>query len=192
MFDVTPDELGLDERHLLALCPAALVAHKGHRHLLDAWRAVEERGPEAILLLAGIGGLEGDLRAQVQRLGLRRVVFAGWRDDIADLHAAADLVVLASVEEGLGSALMDAAAAGLPVVATRAGGIPEVVRDGVTGLLAPPGDAPALAAHLLGLLNDAVRRNRLGAAARERAAQHFGYERMVDEHLDLWREVLAT
>lgn len=158
------DTLQLPADHLLVLCAAALVDHKGHRHLLAAWRQLEAQGVRATLLLAGTGEREADLRAQAN--GLVNVRFLGWRDDLPQLFGAADVFTLASVEEGLGSVLIDAQLAGLPIIATTAGGIPEVVADGCSGLLVPPADAPALAAALTRALGDSTLRATLAAGAR--------------------------
>jgi glycosyltransferase involved in cell wall biosynthesis len=161
-----------------------LVAHKGHRHLLEAWRDIATRVP-ASLLIAGSGELDAELRAQAA--DIPHVHFLGWRDDLAALWASVDLTVQASLEEGLGTALIDAQLAGLPVVATTAGGIPEVVADGVSGLLVPPADPDALAAALLRVLTDAALRARLAVGARSHArnflasAMVAGYQRLYAE-----------
>jgi glycosyltransferase involved in cell wall biosynthesis len=117
------------------------------------------------------------------------VVLAGFRPDVLSLHKAFDVFVLSSVTEGLGTSLLDAMACGKPIVATSAGGIPEVVEDGVTGLLVPPRDHHALAQAIVRLLKDAGMRERLGAAGRARACEHYSAERMVQETLRVYRTV---
>ncbi|HOC18771.1 MAG TPA: glycosyltransferase family 4 protein, partial [Vicinamibacterales bacterium] len=105
---------------------------------------------------------------------------------------AFDIFVMSSVTEGLGTSLLDAMAAARPIVATRAGGIPEVVEDGVSGLLVPPADGPALAAALLALLADQPRRRRMGEAGLARARQRFSADRMVSETVAAYERVLAS
>jgi len=178
--------LGLPEDEPLVLCAAALVAHKGHRHLLNAWARIERARPRGHLLLAGRGELEEPLRLQGEHLGLRRVQFLGWREDLPRLLAAADVFALASVEEGLGTALVDAAFAEVPTVASAAGGIPDVVEDGVTGLLCPVADAEAFAAALSRLLDDPALRAGLAAAARARASERFHYQGMAAAYARLY------
>lgn len=186
----TPNREGLPAERLLVLCAAAFVAHKGHQHLLDAWRIVEERGVPATLLLAGNGDLEASLRTQARELGLHHVQFLGWRDDLPRLWAAVDVAVMASLEEGLGTALIDAQLAGLPVVATTAGGIPEVVADGISGLLAPPADPEALAQRLLRTLTDQPLRAQLSAGARTHA-NGFLAGAMVARYQTLYADLLG-
>ena len=181
-----PQREGLPSGRLLVLCAAAFADHKGHRFLLEAWRRIEATGIPATLLLAGRGEREGALRQQAA--GLQHVQFLGWREDMPRLWASVDVAVLASVEEGLGSTLIDAQCAGLPVVATTAGGIPEVVAHGTSGLLVPPGDPIALANALQQMLTDQPLRVRLGAVARTKA-QDFLAPLMVQRYLDLYRSL---
>ena len=161
---------------------AALVPHKGQRHLIDAAALLVRRVPDARVLIVGAGELAGALARQIRRLDLDgRVILTGFRADVPSVLKGLDLFVMSSVTEGLGTSVLDAMAAGLAVVGTRAGGIPESVLDGQTGLLAPPGDAPALARAIAHLLQDTVQRQAFGAAGRRRARAAFSAERMVDE-----------
>ena len=175
------------EFHLPAGCPvagnvAALVPHKGQRHLIDAAARLVRDVPGARVLIVGAGELEEELRRQIRRLHLEEhVILTGFRSDVPSLLRGLDLFVMSSVTEGLGTSVLDAMAAGLAVVGTRAGGIPESVVDGETGLLAPPGDAPALARAMAALLRDAPRRRGFGAAGRRRAQAIFSAGRMVEE-----------
>ena len=117
----------------------ALVGHKGQKFLVEAMAQVRRQVPDAQLVIFGEGDLREPLTRQIRDLGLdKHVVLAGFRDDVHALTRSADLFVMSSVTEGLGSAVLDAMALGLPVVGTRAGGIPEAVEEGVTGLLVPP------------------------------------------------------
>ena len=160
---------------------AALVPHKGQKHLLDAMVRVRRQVPDAQLVIFGDGELRAALEQQVKDLELgKHVVLAGFRDDVLALTRSADLFVMSSVTEGLGSTLLDAMAMGLAVAGTTAGGIPEAVEHGVTGLLAPPGDAGALASAIVTLLKDPATRAAMGAAGRARVQAEFGVDRLVD------------
>ncbi len=161
---------------------AALVPHKGQHHLVDAAARIVREVPDARILIVGAGRLAGALTRQIRSLRLDgRVILTGFRSDVPSVLKALDLFVMSSVTEGLGTSVLDAMAAGLAVVGTRAGGIPESVVDGETGLLAPPGDAPALARAIADLLQNTDKRRAFGAAGRRRARAAFSAERMVDE-----------
>lgn len=158
---------------------AALVPHKDHRTLISAVPIVHRRHPGAVFLIAGRGPEEPSLRALIGHLGVRdRVMLLGHQDP-GRLLAALDLFVLSSWGEGMGSVLLEAAACGVPVVATAAGGIPDVVQDRLTGLLAPPQDPPALARCLTELLDDPGLARRLSTAAFE-ALPRFGLARAAE------------
>ena len=186
---VAPCREGLPAERVLVLCSAAFAAHKGHRYLLEAWRKVEAAGLPATLLLAGRGELEATLRQAAA--DLHHVQFLGWRDDLARLWESVDIGVLASVEEGLGSTLIEAQFAGVPVVATTAGGIPELITHEQTGLLVPPADATALAAALTRLIGDAAARQRLGSQARI-AAKRFDVTVMVERYRQLYQRIAGS
>jgi glycosyltransferase involved in cell wall biosynthesis len=116
----------------------------------------------------------------------------GYRDDLPRLLACMDLVVHPATMEGLGVSLLQASAAGVPVVASRVGGIPEAVRDGVSGLLVPPADVAALADAVLALLADPDACRRMGAAGRDLVAREFSVARMVEGNLAVYRELLGA
>lgn len=148
---------------------AALVPHKDHDTLLAAAVIVLLKRPDARFLVAGSGPEEERLRDAALRMGLaRKLVFAGQREDGAELMRGFDAYCQSSWGEGMGSVLIEAMACGVPIAATTAGGIPEVVEDGVSGLLVPPRDPEALAGALLRLLEDAPLRERLARAGRAR------------------------
>lgn len=164
----------------LVLTFAALVERKGHPEILDAAARLAPREPAARWVVCGDGPLLGSVRAAVARRGLvSPLVYPGFVPGARALLAGADAFVLASREEALGSSLLEAMAAGVPVVATAAGGVPEVVEDGRTGLLVPPGDAAALAAAVDRLLDDRALAARLAAAARAEVERRFLPGRMV-------------
>jgi glycosyltransferase involved in cell wall biosynthesis len=170
----------------------ALVNHKGQKFLVDAMAQVRRQIPDAQLVIFGEGDLREPLTRQIHELGLdKHVLLAGFRDDVLGLTRSADLFVMSSVTEGLGSAVLDAMALALPVVGTRAGGIPEAVEEGVTGLLVPPGRSEALAEAIVRLLNDPTARQRMGTAGRARVEEEFGVERLVEGTLTAYRQGLA-
>ncbi len=164
-------EFGVPDGCLLAATVAIFRDGKGHDDLLDAARLLED--VPIRFVLAGSGPEEARLRARVEAEGLTgRVVFAGFREDVAALLAAADLVVHPSHADALPTALIHALAAGVPAVATRVGGIPEIVGDDA-GMLVAPGEPAALAGAIRDLAGDAGRRRQMGEAARARFAARF-------------------
>lgn len=159
---------------------AALVPHKGQRHLIEAAALVVQKVPDARFVIAG----EGELRPQLERLIAehrldKHVFLLGFRPDVLSVHKAFDIFAMSSVTEGLGTSLLDAMACGKPIVATAAGGIPEVVADGETGMIVPPRDHHAMAAALVRLLNDDGLRRTMGTTGRARVRQRFSVEEMV-------------
>jgi L-malate glycosyltransferase len=169
----------------------ALVAHKGQRHLIDAMPHVQREVPDARLIIFGEGELRSTLERQVKDLGLERhVLLPGFREDVLQVMKSADLFVMSSVTEGLGSTVLDAMAMRLAVVGTRAGGIPEAVADGETGLLVPPRDAPALAAAIARLLKDPACRTRMGHAGHARVSRQFGVGQMLARTLTAYRQLV--
>lgn len=179
-------EFMLPDDALVVGITAQLTDHKDHRTLLHAWAAVEKAVPQAWLLIVGHGELEHELKAFAVSRNLRQVVFTGFRTDVNQLLRGMDLFTLTSHHEGLGSSVMDAMYCGLPVVATRAGGLPELVRDGETGLLVPVGDHAAVADALVQLLRDAARRHRYGAQAHRHARDTFAAATMVRRYAELY------
>jgi len=170
----------------------ALVGHKGQKHLLDAMPLVMREVPDTHLVILGEGELRGPLERQIKDLHLEKAVrLPGFREDVLSLMKSADLFVMSSVTEGLGSAVLDAMAMGLAVVGTQAGGIPEAVVHRETGLLVPPGEPKPLAAAIVRLLKDPLRRAQFGHAGRTRVEQRFGVDRLVDGTLAVYREVLG-
>jgi glycosyltransferase involved in cell wall biosynthesis len=164
-------ELGLDAGELVVGTVGNLRVQKAYPDLLVAAREVVDRLPDIRFVAVGQGPLEAEIRAIHDRLGLGdRFLLVGYRADAVRVMAACDVFVLASLYEGLGVAIMEALALGLPVVATAVGGIPEVVEHGREGLLVPPGRPRELAAALLTLLTDDERRQRMAEAAAQRGA----------------------
>jgi glycosyltransferase involved in cell wall biosynthesis len=167
---------------------AQLIERKGHRHLLAALPAVLAQHPQVKVLLFGRGPLLQALRQAVAQQGLdASVCFMGFRDDLPALLGCLDVLAHPADMEGLGVALLQASAAQVPIVACRAGGMPEAVRDGVNGLLIPVGDVSALTQALLRLLGDAALRTRLGAAGRALVLREFSVDAMCAGNLARYR-----
>jgi glycosyltransferase involved in cell wall biosynthesis len=170
----------------------ALVEHKGHRHLIDAAAIVVRQVPDARFVVFGEGPLRPALEQQIRHLHLEKHIFLpGFRPDVIAFLKRFDLFVMCSEMEGLGTSILDAMAAGRAVVGTRTGGIPEVVDDGVTGILVPPSDPQALAVAISMLLDDPAARERMGAAGWTRVRERFTMERMVEDTRRLYRELVA-
>lgn len=160
---------------------AALVPHKDHDNLIAAAVLVLQKRPETIFLIAGEGPEGPRLLSRIGRLGLLgRVLLLGQRADPMPLLKTLDVFTLSSWGEGMGSVLLEAASCGVPIAATTAGGIPEIVEDGRSGLLAPPRDPEALAARILTLLED---RRQAAQLARDGLAdlRRFGLGRMAKQ-----------
>ncbi|MCL6536629.1 MAG: glycosyltransferase [Armatimonadetes bacterium] len=163
---------------------------KNHALLVEAFAQVRADAPLYLLLVGG-GELENAVREQVAGLGLEsRVRFLGVRADVADILRASDVFVLSSRVEGNPLSVMEAMAAGLPVVSTAVGGVPELVREGATGLLVPSEDAGALARAVQALVDDPVRRQAMGAAARQDAIAHFDIRHTVRGYEQLYEALL--
>jgi glycosyltransferase involved in cell wall biosynthesis len=167
----------------------ALVPHKGQKYLVEAMRLVVREVPDAHLVIFGDGELRGPLERQIKDLHLEKhVLLAGFRPDVLQLMKTVDLFVMSSVTEGLGSAVLDAMAMKLAVVATRAGGIPEAVRHGTTGLLVPPAHASDLAKAMVRLLKEPALCRRMGEAGLTAVADQFGVGRMLQATLRAYRQ----
>ncbi len=170
---------------------AALTEEKDHLTLLQAWRLVEDADRGAHLIIVGDGALSTPLHTLRDDLRLARVRFAGRRDDVPHLLKSADIFVMSSHMEGLCTSIMDAKRCGLPVVATRAGGIPEVVRDGTDGLLVPVRDPAALARALLTYLREPGQRAQASTQALM-DSQRFSAQAMVNAYLRLYQSLTVA
>jgi colanic acid/amylovoran biosynthesis glycosyltransferase len=175
------------------LCVARHVAVKNLGLLLDACALLHREGVKFRCVSVGDGPLRGQFETKRNQLGLQAVVEltgALTHEQVLAQWQRADIAALTSENEGMPVCLMEAAACGVPAVATAVGGVPELVADGVTGLLAPANDARALAAALRSLLLQPSRRAEMGHAARARAAERFSLRQQIDSLLELWQEVL--
>ena len=179
----------------LIVCVARQVTVKNLGLLLEACALLVQRHVRFRCVLVGDGPCRTELEAARARLGLMEIVEmpgAAEQSQVLEWWQHAIIGVLTSDSEGMPVSLMEAAACGVPAVATAVGGVPELVEDGVTGLLVPPRDAPALASALERLLVDRSLRTRLGRAARRRAEDKFSVTRQVDQLLGLWSDILAA
>ncbi len=183
-------ELGLPADALIVVFVGRLVPVKRADRMIRAFTRLRSRRPDARLYVIGDGTERAAAETQAAEAGVAgAVTFCGWRTDTAAWYAAADFVALTSDNEGTPLAIIEAAAAGRPAVATSVGGVADVVIDGVTGLLAPVKDEDALAAALIRLGDDPDLRDRLGAAA-PAAAARFGADRLVDDLERIYRDLL--
>lgn len=184
-------QLGINPDAPVAGIVCRLVEQKGVHYGLQAFAQVVQQIPTACLLIAGDGPLRSDLEAEAAALGLGdHVRFLGWRDDMAQLMNAFDLLIVPSLWEGFGLVILEAMAHQIPVVASAVSAIPEIVVHGETGLLVPARDVDALAGALVSLLGDAPLRKHMGMLAEDRLETHFSAARMVDETISLYRKVI--
>ena len=171
---------------------AALAPHKSQSDLIHAARIVRDCRDDVRFFIVGEGKLERSLKELTARLCLDDcITFTGFRRDVLELLTRFDCFVLSSYLEGLGTSIMDAHAAGIPVVATRTGGIVDIVHDGETGLLVPPRDPDSLAAALLRMLDDNSLRNKCITTAREQS-HGYDYRQMVYKTLDAYLNLLGS
>ena len=189
-------DLGVSAGAPLVGVVARIEPEKGHPTLLEAWPRVVRQVPEARLLVVGEGSRQATLERHARRLGLLAdppaVLFTGRRDDIGAIVGALDVAVLPSYREAQGVSLLEAMGMARPIVASRVGGIPEFVEDGVSGLLVPPRDRAALAAALVRVLTDRALAIRLGAAAREVVRERYCLDVMVGRIEGLYEEAVAA
>jgi glycosyltransferase involved in cell wall biosynthesis len=175
-----PEEYGMEPGSQIVGVVARLEPEKGHPTLLEAWPAVLRSVPDAYLLIVGEGSRRDALEALARDLHIaHRVVFTGRRDDVPAVTAALDVAVLPSYREAQGLSILEALALSRPVVASDVGGIPEVITDGVTGLLVPPHDADALAAAIVRVLGDHPYADTLGRAGHDMVHDRFDIGTMV-------------
>jgi glycosyltransferase involved in cell wall biosynthesis len=190
---VIREELGFPASARLVGVFSRLNRMKGIEYFLDAARVVAERFPDVCFLVVGDGAIKGELEEQARRLGLaQRIVFTGFRSDVPDLLMEAAISVLPSLSEGTSNTLLESMAAGIPVVATRVGGNPEVIEDGVSGLLVPPRDSTALAAVIGRLLEDEELALGLGQAGIRRVAELFSIEGSIDQTEHLYQRLVEA
>jgi glycosyltransferase involved in cell wall biosynthesis len=166
---------------------------KDHPVFLRAAARVHTAVPEAAFVIAGEGELEESLRALAEQLGIQReVFFIGRCEDVGKLLFASDIGVLSSKAEGFANAILEYMAAGLPVVATDAGGVREAVQEGETGFIVPPGDDEKMAERIIAIFNDSERARLMGKQGRAIAEQRFSCDHHLRNTLDLYAELLSA
>jgi len=189
------DELGVGDTTVVVGAVGRLVAEKGYQELFAAWERLALEPDDAVLVVVGpddpdkADALPRSVVDTAKRAGVR---FLGMRDDVDDLYHGLDVYVLASHREGFPRSAMEAAAVGLPIVATDIRGCRQVVTDGVNGRLVPARDEVALAAALGELVGDAGRRSTMGAASLERARREFDQQRCIDITLATYERLLTA
>jgi glycosyltransferase involved in cell wall biosynthesis len=188
------NELAIPPDSLVVGYVGWLIPIKGVTHLVNAMAEVVQRHPNSLLVLVGKGDGNGEeeikLKEQVENLGLAdNVRFLGWRSDVDTIMGCFDIFVLPSLNEGMGRVLVEAMAAGLPIVASRVGGIPDLVKHGENGLLVPPANAGALEQAISDLLNDKAKRKRMGETGKK-MCRPYSIEAMVDKIDNLYSRLL--
>ncbi len=185
--------LGTPAEAFLVGAAGRLAAQKGHRHLIEAIPALVPEIPNLQVVIVGEGPMRPVLERRARQLGVdRHVRFPGFHPDVQSFLCGLDVFVMPSLWEGFGLVLLEAMAAGQPIVASKVSAIPEVIEDGVTGLLVPPAEPSALAQAILTLWREPAFREKLGNAGRERLRERFSLDQMVDETERVYAEVLAN
>ena len=186
------EELSLPAHAKLVGMVSQFIPRKGHDVMLECIRNMVSEVPDARFLFFGKGSLKEKIGNMAAEMGIGDACrFCGFREDLPALLPSLDLLVHPAVMEGLGVSLLQASACGVPIVAAKAGGIPEVVIQGKTGVLVPPGDPQALARAVIRLLKEREEAERMGRAGRRMVEQRFSIDRMVEEYLDLYCQVAS-
>jgi len=182
---------GVDDSTVLVTVVGYLEEIKGHSYLLKALPNIVKHHPNIIIVLVGDGELKSQFENQVRESNMvDKVLFAGWQEEVPSILAVSDVLVLPSLSEGLPFVVPEAMASGLPVIATRVGGIPEAVIEGETGFLVEPASASGLEQALVRMLNDRNLMRDMGAKGKQRAFLEFNVERMVDDTCELYSTLL--
>ncbi len=186
-------EFDIKENQKIVINVAHLAGHKGQNYLVRAIPHVLAKLPGTRFFIIGQGELMDELKATASQLGLKReLIFTGFRNDVADFYKIADLFVMSSVQEGLGTAVLDALALAKPVVATNTGGLPEIIQDGKTGRLVAPADPAALADGIIDMLTREEAAKTMADAGRAMVQNCFSIEAMVDHNVEVYKKVLAN
>lgn len=187
------NELGILENSIVIGIIAQLIERKGHKYLLDAMSVVVKKHPNAVLLILGEGQTKSKIENQSKELGISdNVILAGFRNDIPAVLREIDILVHPARMEGLGIAILQAMSAGIPVIASEVGGIPEAVKDGVNGILIPPMDSVAIQNALIRLLDDPALRLKMGAEGKRIVEEEFSVDCMVEGVLSVYRTLLKS
>jgi glycosyltransferase involved in cell wall biosynthesis len=184
-FNLKPDEK-------VVINVAHLAGHKGQQYLVQAIPLVVKKFPRVRFFIVGKGELLAELKALAASLGItRELVFTGFRSDVGAFYKIADLFVMSSVQEGLGTAVLDALAQGKTVVATACGGIPEIIRDGETGRLVAPADPKAMADGIIEMLSRPAAARAMADEGRTMVKNYFSVDVMVDKNIGVYERVLT-
>ncbi|MBU1869588.1 MAG: glycosyltransferase family 4 protein, partial [Candidatus Omnitrophica bacterium] len=185
--------LGIEKNTLVVGMIGRLEPIKGPQYFIDSARIVSKKIPGVKFILTGEGSMRERLLSKVDSGGLRRdFIFRGWQDDVYGILPAFDLLVLPSLNEAVGMILIEAQAMGIPVVASKVGGIPEVLEDGLTGILVPAKNAQKLAEALICLLEDGARRKSMSEAGKGFVCGKFRVSDMVNSFAGLYSELLTA
>ncbi|MBS3763504.1 MAG: glycosyltransferase family 4 protein [Planctomycetes bacterium] len=187
------DDLGIPEDAVFIINVGYLVGHKAHEYLIRAAPRVLEEVPDAYFVIAGSGPRLEELQEEARRESVEsRVIFAGFRSDVPELLAEADMFALSSWGEGLCSTLLEVMASDLPIVATAAGGVTDVIEDGYNGILVPTRDPEALADGIIRMASDPALAQRMVENARHVVREKFSAKSLVDSTLELYRRLLSA
>ncbi len=168
-----------------------LVTIKGHRYLIDAAKDVVKKAPQTVFVFVGDGDLEGELEEQAEALGIRsNIIFAGWRSDVAEILYTFDIFALPSLNEGMGKVLVEAMAACKPIVASKVGGIADLVKDDINGILVPTKDSEALYSGILRLLTDKALAKRLSECGRDMIYPNFDVSTRIRKVEEMYEELI--
>jgi glycosyltransferase involved in cell wall biosynthesis len=186
-------EFNIKSSEQIVINVAHLAGHKGQRYLVQAIPLVLAKIPKARFFIVGGGELMDELRTLAASLGLKQeLIFTGFRRDVGAFYQIADLFVMSSVQEGLGTAVLDALALGKPVVATKSGGIPEIIKNEDSGLLVPPADPKALSEGIIRMLTDDELAKRVARTGKSVVKQKFTIDTMVNRNIDVYHEILGA
>jgi glycosyltransferase involved in cell wall biosynthesis len=185
-------EFGIPDEAPIVAIVSRIFAIKNHALFIDAAARVLRELPDVRFLIVGDGILRPAIEQQAARLGIQQnVIFTGWRRDLAEIYADTTILVVSSNNEGTPVSAIEAMASAVPVVATRVGGLPDLIRDGETGVLVPPRSIAALSDALVALLKDPSERRRLGTAARADAVARFSVDRLIEDTTRLYDRLLS-
>ncbi len=186
-------ELGIGNDAIVIGNVAHMADHKGQIYLVRAAAIVKERYPDVRFVIVGDGELRSELESAARELELKEsMIFTGFRMDVPSFLATFDIFAFPSHMEGLGTSVLDAMAFSKPVVSTMAGGIPEVVSNGINGILVPPKDPEAFANALIKMIESKDLRESFGRAGRRIVESHFSIDKVVKGTLDFYKELLST
>jgi len=184
-------KLHIPENSIVIGAAGRITIEKGYAFLLDAFHQAQRACPDLFLLIAGEGKLRKTHEYRIDKLGLgSRARLIGYRSDMDEIYALTDIFVLPSLVEGMPNVLLEAMSHGKPVIATEVGGVPEIINDGVNGMIVPPGDAGALEKKILFLAEKRERRDRIGALAMKRVKEHFGLHHMIQGYHELYQRFI--